>query len=201
MDPAQFFAASRLVIVAGKGGVGKTTVSAALARRSPPGPHLAHRRGRGQVRAGGDVRRAGLLLRRGHPPGRRPGHRARRGAGSHADPGRSPARVPGAVRHEPHLPTAGEQRCPGHGVHRGARHPRHPRPGQGQAARASGDRRPGGARCAGRRPRHLLPPVGRRPGRRRAARADQHPSAMCSNCWPTPSGARSSWSRCPRRRR
>lgn len=32
MDPAQFFAASRLVIVAGKGGVGKTTVSAAYAR-------------------------------------------------------------------------------------------------------------------------------------------------------------------------
>lgn len=32
MDPAQFLAASRVVIVAGKGGVGKTTVSAALAR-------------------------------------------------------------------------------------------------------------------------------------------------------------------------
>jgi Mrp family chromosome partitioning ATPase len=32
VDPAQFFTASRLVIVAGKGGVGKTTVSAALAR-------------------------------------------------------------------------------------------------------------------------------------------------------------------------
>lgn len=32
MDPAHFFAASRLVIVAGKGGVGKTTVTAALAR-------------------------------------------------------------------------------------------------------------------------------------------------------------------------
>ncbi|HEV7757361.1 MAG TPA: ArsA-related P-loop ATPase [Acidimicrobiales bacterium] len=32
MDPAQFFSTSRLVIVAGKGGVGKTTVSAALAR-------------------------------------------------------------------------------------------------------------------------------------------------------------------------
>lgn len=32
VDSAQFFAASRLVIVAGKGGVGKTTVSAALAR-------------------------------------------------------------------------------------------------------------------------------------------------------------------------
>jgi len=32
LDPAQFFAASRLVIVAGKGGVGKTTVSATLSR-------------------------------------------------------------------------------------------------------------------------------------------------------------------------
>lgn len=32
MDPAGFFTASRLVIVAGKGGVGKTSVSAALAR-------------------------------------------------------------------------------------------------------------------------------------------------------------------------
>ncbi len=32
MDPARFFASSRLVIVAGKGGVGKTVVTAALAR-------------------------------------------------------------------------------------------------------------------------------------------------------------------------
>jgi anion-transporting ArsA/GET3 family ATPase len=32
VDPAQFFATSRVVIVAGKGGVGKTTVSGALAR-------------------------------------------------------------------------------------------------------------------------------------------------------------------------
>lgn len=32
MDPAQFFTASRVVIVAGKGGVGKTTVTAAWAR-------------------------------------------------------------------------------------------------------------------------------------------------------------------------
>ncbi len=31
MDPARFFAASGLLIVAGKGGVGKTTVSAAVA--------------------------------------------------------------------------------------------------------------------------------------------------------------------------
>lgn len=32
MDPARFFAASRVLIVAGKGGVGKSTLSAALAR-------------------------------------------------------------------------------------------------------------------------------------------------------------------------
>jgi anion-transporting ArsA/GET3 family ATPase len=32
VDPAQFFAASRLLIVAGKGGVGKSTVTAAVAR-------------------------------------------------------------------------------------------------------------------------------------------------------------------------
>ena len=32
MDPARFFAASRVLIVAGKGGVGKSTMSAALAR-------------------------------------------------------------------------------------------------------------------------------------------------------------------------
>src|SRR6266508_1029012 len=31
MDPLQFFATCRLVIVAGKGGVGKTTVTAAMA--------------------------------------------------------------------------------------------------------------------------------------------------------------------------
>lgn len=34
MDPAEFLHASRVVIVAGKGGVGKTTVTAALARRA-----------------------------------------------------------------------------------------------------------------------------------------------------------------------
>jgi anion-transporting ArsA/GET3 family ATPase len=32
VDPAQFFSASRVVIVAGKGGVGKTVVAAAFAR-------------------------------------------------------------------------------------------------------------------------------------------------------------------------
>ena len=32
MDPARFFAASRVLIVAGKGGVGKSTMAAALSR-------------------------------------------------------------------------------------------------------------------------------------------------------------------------
>ena len=32
MDPARFFSASRVAIVAGKGGVGKTTVAAVVAR-------------------------------------------------------------------------------------------------------------------------------------------------------------------------
>lgn len=41
MDPAQFFAASRVVIVAGKGGVGKTTVTAALARAAARTGHSA----------------------------------------------------------------------------------------------------------------------------------------------------------------
>ncbi|MET0804902.1 MAG: ArsA-related P-loop ATPase, partial [Acidimicrobiales bacterium] len=41
MDPATFFAASRVVIVAGKGGVGKTTVTAALARAAARQGRLA----------------------------------------------------------------------------------------------------------------------------------------------------------------
>lgn len=41
MDPATFFVASRVVIVAGKGGVGKTTVSGALARAAARQGHRA----------------------------------------------------------------------------------------------------------------------------------------------------------------
>lgn len=41
MDPATFFAQSRLVIVAGKGGVGKTVVTAALARAASLAGHSA----------------------------------------------------------------------------------------------------------------------------------------------------------------
>jgi len=41
LDPATFFAASRVVIVAGKGGVGKTTVTAALARAASLQGHRA----------------------------------------------------------------------------------------------------------------------------------------------------------------
>ena len=71
VDPARFFAASRLVIVAGKGGVGKTTVTAALARAAAlSGPVDADRRGRGQERAGGAVRAGAARLRGGRQLGR-----------------------------------------------------------------------------------------------------------------------------------
>ena len=52
MDPLAFFAASRLVIVAGKGGVGKTTVTAALARRLQPSRACACSSSRSRARAG-----------------------------------------------------------------------------------------------------------------------------------------------------
>ena len=66
VDPEQFFAASRLVIVAGKGGVGKTTVSADAGPGGRPRRFVdPDRRGRGQVGAAGDVRPGRARLRRG----------------------------------------------------------------------------------------------------------------------------------------
>ena len=52
MELAQFCSTSRVVIVAGKGGVGKTTVTATLGDRGRPhGRERADRRGRGQIGA------------------------------------------------------------------------------------------------------------------------------------------------------
>ena len=99
VDPAQFFAASRLVIVAGKGGVGKTVVT----RHARPrrGPHRA-------VDAWSSRSRA----RAGCPPcsakrplaydevtlvGRRRTRRRGRRPGPHAHPRRRPARLPPAT--------------------------------------------------------------------------------------------------------
>ena len=99
MDPARFFGASRLVIVAGKGGVGKTVVSATLARAAARAglSHPGHR-GRGQVAAWPrcsasshlDYDEVTLV------PGRRARRRGR-GAGPHPDPRRRAARVPPAT--------------------------------------------------------------------------------------------------------
>ncbi|MBU6329609.1 MAG: hypothetical protein KGR18_06620 [Acidobacteria bacterium] len=71
MDPAHFYAASRVLIVAGKGGVGKTTVCAALARsasdtgrsvlivRLIPGGALPRLFASGPIVTGGTLLRAG----------------------------------------------------------------------------------------------------------------------------------------------
>jgi Mrp family chromosome partitioning ATPase len=67
MDPAHFFAASRVLIVAGKGGVGKTTISATLAKaasrvglsvlivRLTPGGSLPRLFGSGPITTAGTV--------------------------------------------------------------------------------------------------------------------------------------------------
>ena len=74
LDPATFFAASRVVIVAGKGGVGKTTVTAALARAAARQGHRALIvEVEGKSGLASDVRRRGPRLRGDHPRrGRRP---------------------------------------------------------------------------------------------------------------------------------
>ena len=73
MDHARFFGASRVVIVAGKGGVGKTTVSAVLARAAARTGPVDASSSRWRARAGWpsmfDVEPLGL--RRGRA-GRRP---------------------------------------------------------------------------------------------------------------------------------
>ena len=73
MDPEQFFTASGVIIVAGKGGVGKTAVTAALAvAASSVGPAHPGRRGRGQGRHRLDVRRRGACTYDETCPGPRP---------------------------------------------------------------------------------------------------------------------------------
>ena len=87
LDPRAFCSSTRVLIVAGKGGVGKTTVSAALARMAARAGLLdPDRRGRGQERAGRAVRpaparsttaRSVLAARRRRPRRCRPEVRAR----------------------------------------------------------------------------------------------------------------------------
>ena len=194
MDPLQFFAACRLVIVAGKGGVGKTTVTAAMAvaaarlgRRvlvvevegaSGLGPLLGSTAPLGYddivLRAAGD-------RRRGRDP--RPGRLARR----------RPHRLPERARHAP-------------AVRAGS-----PAPGcidvVATAAPGLDDilvlgkvkqlERSGDydlilldAPAAGHAVTFLQ--LGQGPGRRGDRRADRTSRpATCSSCWPTPAAARS----------
>ena len=96
MEVAEFCSTSRVVIVAGKGGVGQDHGDRrARGHRGPRRPVGAHRRGRGQVGPAGDVRRARARLRRDRPRARDPGpvpHARRRAR-----------RLPRDPRHEAHL--------------------------------------------------------------------------------------------------
>ena len=191
VDPARFFAASRLLIVAGKGGVGKTVVSATVARAAARvGPVDPGHRGGGQVGPAHDVRPVGpRLRRRGARAGRRADGRGR-GAGPHPHARRGAARLPPRPRAVAHLEAAGVVGRPRRGGHRRARDQGHPHPRQGEAARAGGRRRPPRARRPGRRARHHLPAVGQRAARHRAGRARSTPRrATCSRCSPTTSAA------------
>ena len=178
VDPAQFFAASRLVIVAGKGGVGKTTVSAALARAAALSglstlivevegkSGLAALFGREPLDLRRDRARA-----RGRPRGgdRHPGpdadRRTTRCSSTCSDHGMS--RISRAARARPARSTSSPP----------------PRPGSRtssilgkvkQLERAE-DRGPAHPRRARRRPRDHVSPVGPGAARRGPGRPDQQP--------------------------
>ena len=142
MDPAQFFAASRLVIVAGKGGVGKTTVAAALARAAAaPGSRtliveVEGKSGLARCSASEPFDYDEVVLAAGGGPDGAADVRARTLTPDDAlveyleDHGMS--------RISKRLVSVRRAR---HGGHRGAGHQGHPRARQGQAARTE-QRRP-----------------------------------------------------------
>ena len=145
MEVAQFCSTSHVVIVAGKGGVGKTTVTAALAvDRGARRSQGARRRGRGQIGAARDVRR------------RRPSATTR--------PTSHPASAPASSRPTQalvdYLETHGMKRISKRLAASGALdvvatavpgHEGHPRARQGEVARGGRARRPHHRRRARRR--------------------------------------------------
>ncbi len=175
LDPARFFGASRLVIVAGKGGVGKTVVSATMARAAARvGPVDAGDRGRGQVGPVLDVRagRRSTTRRRPCPAAGGP-----RGEGEV----RARTLTPDEALLD-YLRDHGLSRISRRLVSSGALDVVATAApgikdililGQGQAARAAGRDRPRHPRRAGRGARHHLPAVGPRAARHRARRPDQ----------------------------
>ena len=129
MELAQFCSTSRVVIVAGKGGVGKTTVTATLAvaaARTGMSVLIVEVEGKSGLAAAFD--RPALTLRRGRA--------RRRDRGPHLDARRRAARLPREPRAEADLEAAA---CVGRarrGRDRGSRHEGHPRARQGEEPRA-----------------------------------------------------------------
>ena len=184
MDLERFCATSRVVIVAGKGGVGKTTVTAALVGCcSPGGNERADRRGRGQVGAGRLLRARAARLRRNAAAA---GHRAR--TLTPDDALVEYLEDHGLRRISRRLAQLGRARG---GRHRGPRDEGHPGAGQGQAARAGRCRRSDRDRRARRRARDQLPALGPGPARRgeRRARSRSRPPTW-SSCSPIRLAAR-----------
>ena len=116
VDPVPLLSASRVTIVAGKGGVGKTTVTAVLARAAADAGHRVL-----AIELDGKPVLRSLV---GEPPVR--GHLASGGAG----------RVPPRPRVRTHRQAAVGVRRDRRRGDRGARHRRHRRARQDQAARA-----------------------------------------------------------------
>ncbi len=168
MNVEQFCSASRVVIVAGKGGVGKTTVTAAARdRRCPRRSQRADRRGGRQIGAERHARLRTAHLRAAAGLGSAPG--------AHLDPRRGAPRVPRGAGPAPHLATTRTLRSPRRRRHRRPGHEGHPRARQGQAARAGRRRGPNRPRRAGGRARGELLAVGPRPARRGANGAGAQP--------------------------
>ena len=177
VDPARFFAASRLVIVAGKGGVGKTMVTRHPGPRGRAGRAVdPGRRGRGQVGPGLDVRPGRARLRRGGALAPAGARRARARCGpARSRPTRrssSTSRTTGCPGSRKRLVSSGAldvvaTAAPGHQGH--------PHPRQGEAARAGGeaDLIVLDAPAAGHAITFLQ--AARAPARRRAGRPDQRP--------------------------
>ncbi len=165
MELAHFCSTSHVVIVAGKGGVGKTTVTAALAvAAADAGLSVLIVEVEGK---------SGLAAMFGAPAARLRGDRAR-AAGSAAGPSRPTPRSSttsrttgcGASR-------SGSVRSGALDVvaDRGPGHEGHPRARQGEVARAGASRRPDHRRRARGRPRGHVPPLAARSARRGARRA------------------------------
>ena len=164
MEVARFCSTSHVVIVAGKGGVGKTTVTAALAVAAARRFERARRGGRGQIGVAHHVRRRAALVRRARPRTRYPSplpHARRR-----------PRRLSRVARDASDLQATDRLGRARSGRDRGSGHEGHPRAGQGEVARRVA-RQPADRRRAGRGPRHLVPALAAWAARRGSSRPDQ----------------------------